>query len=286
MKRDSRIAFVYLAPALLVMLVCGIVPLVIVVNYSLQDSFAGDQFYWVGLHWFATILSSPAFGLSLGLSLLFSLLALAVEIPLGILIAIRMPRAGLAATLLIIVLAIPLLTPWLVVGYIFKIMVLPDAGLLGHVAGLLGGVWDMDRTEIAWATLILMDVWHWTSLVVLLCYAGLRAIPGAYYQAAAIDGASGWATFRHVQLPRLKHVLLIAVLLRFMDSFMIYAEPFVLTRGGPGVSTTFVSHELVQTALIQFDLGEGAAMSAVCFAIVLTVSWVFFNLIVPRTARS
>ena len=90
----------------------------------------------------------------------------------------------------------------------------------------------------AWVTLVAMDVWHWTSLVVLLTYAGLSAIPDAFYQAARIDGASKWAIFRYIQLPKLKHVLMIAVLLRFMDSFMIYTEAVVLTGGGPGNATT------------------------------------------------
>ena len=83
-----------------------------------------------------------------------------------------------------------------------------------------------------------MDVWHWTSLVVLLAYAGLISIPDAYYQAAKIDGASRWAVFRYIQLPKMKRVLTIAILLRFMDSFMIYTEPSVLTGGGPGNATT------------------------------------------------
>ena len=93
-----------------------------------------------------------------------------------------------------------------------------------------------------------MDVWHWTSLVVLLSYAGLQAIPDAYYQAAKIDGASRWAVFRYIQLPKMRRVLIIAVLLRFMDSFMIYTEPFVLTGGGPGNATTFLSIDLVKMA--------------------------------------
>ena len=118
--------------------------------------------------------------------------------------------------------------------------------------------------------------------MVLLCFAGLRAIPDDYYRAARIDGACGWAIFRYIQLPKLKLVLLIAVLLRFMDSFMIYTEAYVVSRGGPGVSTTFLSHELVQTATIQFDLGEGGAMSVIYFLIVVSVSWVFFSLIVPK----
>ena len=123
-----------------------------------------------------------------------------------------------------------------------------------------------------------MDVWHWTSLVVLLCYAGLRSIPDAYYQAAKIDGASSWQVFRYIQLPKMKRVLTIALLLRLMDSFMIYTEPFVLTGGGPGNSTTFLSIDLVKVALGQFDLGPAAAMSIIYFLVVLLLCWVLYTL--------
>ena len=121
----------------------------------------------------------------------------------------------------------------------------------------------------AWLTVLLMDVWHWTPLVALLCFAGLRAIPDAYYQAASIDGASKFAVFRYIQLPKLRGVLMIAVLLRFMDSFMIYTEPFVLTGGGPGNATTFLSQYLTQKAVGQFDLGPAAAFSLIYFLIIL-----------------
>jgi glycerol transport system permease protein len=122
-----------------------------------------------------------------------------------------------------------------------------------------------------------MDVWHWTPLVGLLAYAGLRAIPDAYYQAAQIDGASAWAVFRYIQLPKLRGVLLIALLLRFMDSFMIYTEPFVLTGGGPGNSTTFLSQYLATLAVGQFDLGPAAAFSIIYFLIVLLFCFVFYT---------
>ncbi len=122
-----------------------------------------------------------------------------------------------------------------------------------------------------------MDVWHWTSLVALLCYSGLRAIPDVYYQAAKIDRASNWAVFRYIQLPKLKSVLLLGVLLRFMDSFMIYTEPFVLTGGGPGNATTFLSQALTKMAVGQFDLGPAAAFSIIYFLIILLVCWVFYT---------
>ena len=122
-----------------------------------------------------------------------------------------------------------------------------------------------------------MDVWHWTPLVALLCYAGLRAIPDAYYQAARIDGASKFAVFRYIQLPKLRGVLMIAVLLRFMDSFMIYTEPFVLTGGGPGNATTFLSQYLTQKAVGQFDLGPAAAFSLIYFLIILLLCFILYN---------
>ena len=105
----------------------------------------------------------------------------------------------------------------------------------------------------------------------------MSAIPDAYYRAAKIDGASAWAIFRYVQLPKMKHVLTIAILLRFMDSFMIYTEAIVLTGGGPGNATTFLSIDLVKIALGQFDLGPAAAMSLIYFLIILLLSWMFYR---------
>ncbi len=247
-----------------------------VVNYSVQDVFAGDQFVWVGSRWFEQTLTSPEFYQSLSRSLSFSALVLLIEIPLGILIALKMPARGMLSNFYIVLMAVPLLTPWIVVGFIWKVLVDPVAGLIGVSTTALGFTYDLNNPVVAWATIIIMDVWHWTALVVLLCYAGLQSIPKEYYQAAAIDGASKWNTFRYVQYPKLKRVLLIALLLRFMDSFMIYTEPYVVTRGGPGVSTTFLSLDLVQTASIQFDLGEAGAISVIYFLIILAVCWSLF----------
>lgn len=281
-ERQNGIAYAYLAPAIIVMILCGVVPMGFVAYYSLHDTFAGNSFVWVGTAWFKEVLTSREFYGAAARSLGFSLLVLAIQIPLGIYIALRLPSKGLLTSVYIVLMTIPLLTPSIVVGYLWKVLTLPQAGLLFEGLRWAGGALDMNSAVVTWIVLALMDTWHWTSLVVLLCFAGLRAIPDDYYRAASIDGASRWAVFRHIQLPKLRLVLLIAVLLRFMDSFMIYSEAYVVTRGGPGVSTTFLSHELVQTALIQFDLGQGGAMAVIYFVIVLCVSWAFFRLIVPR----
>lgn len=284
--RDRLTIFALLLPALLVMFVSGVIPAGFIAFYSLHDTFAGNSFVWVGPQWYLSVLSSPEFWWALARSLGFSALVLLIEVPLGIYIALRLPASGPWAAVLLVLLAIPLLAPQIVVGYLFKVLTTPGIGLIHALFGALGLTYDMNNRVVVWATLLLMDAWHWTSLVVLLCYAGLRAIPHAYYQAARIDGAGPWAVFRHIQLPRLRLVLLIAILLRLMDSFMIYAEAYVVTRGGPGVSTTFLSHELIQTATIQFDLGEGGAMSILYLLIVVAISWLFFSLIVPRRERA
>ncbi|WP_395016787.1 carbohydrate ABC transporter permease [Dongia sp.] len=273
-----------LTPAALVMALCGVVPMAFVAYYSLHDTFGGNSFIWVGTTWFRQILVSPDFHAALLRSLGFSLLVLAVEMPLGILVALKMPARGWLASAFIILFTIPLLTPTIVVGYLWAAMTLPKAGLLYELLSLLGLGLDMNHPVVVWLVLIAMDAWHWTGLVVLLCYAGLRAIPDDYYRAARIDGASAWAVFRHIQLPKLRIVLLVAVLLRFMDSFIIYTEPYVVARGGPGVSTTFLSRELVQTALVEFNLGEGGAMAVVYFLVVLCVSWAFFTLVVSKNS--
>ena len=103
---------------------------------------------------------------------------------------------------------------------------------------------------------------------------------------AEIDGASRWDIFRYIELPKMKKVLTLAILLRFMDSFMIYTEPFVLTGGGPGNATNFLSLDLVKMALGQFDLGPAAAMSLIYFLIVLLFCWIFYNIMMKDEVRT
>ncbi|MCH7670959.1 MAG: sugar ABC transporter permease [Proteobacteria bacterium] len=278
MKTVNNKAWLMVLPAILLVGLSAIIPLMTVVNYSVQDTFGNNEFFWVGTEWFQEMLHSQRFQNALQRTLLFSTLILVIEIPLGIGIALAMPKRGIGVSVCLVLMALPLLIPWNVVGTIWQVFARIDIGLLGHGLASLGVDYNYTQNSFdAWATIVLMDVWHWTSLVVLLCYSGLVAIPEVYYQAARIDGASRWAVFRYIQLPKIKRVLLIAVLLRFMDSFMIYTEPFVVTGGGPGNATTFLSIDLVQMAVGQFDLGPAAAMSLIYFLIILLLCWVFYT---------
>ena len=277
-KTTNQKAWFFVLPVLLLVAFNALAPLMTVVNYSVQETFGNNVFLWHGVGWFEQVLHSERFHAALGRQLLFTGTILVIEIPLGVMIALAMPREGPWVSVCLVLMALPLLIPWNVVGAMWNIFALPDIGFLGYVLNGMGFNYNMTQGPIAaWFTVILMDVWHWTSLVVLLAYAGLISIPDAYYQAAKIDGARPWAIFRHIQLPKMKRVLTIAILLRFMDSFMIYTEPFVLTGGGPGNSTTFLSIDLVKIALGQFDLGPAASMSLIYFLMTLLVSWIFYT---------
>jgi glycerol transport system permease protein len=285
-KTWNNRAWFMVLPVLLLVAFSAVIPLMTVVNYSVQDTFGNNQFFWAGTEWFEEMLTSDRFWLAMGRNLAFSAIILAIEIPLGIFIALNMPRSGWGVPVCLVTMALPLLIPWNVVGTIWQVFGRVDIGLLGYVMNALGFDYNYVNDPFdAWVTVIVMDVWHWTSLVVLLCYAGLVSIPDAYYQAAKIDGASRWAVFRYIQLPKMNRVLLIAVLLRFMDSFMIYTEPFVVTGGGPGNSTTFLSIDLVKMAIGQFDLGPAAAMSIIYFLIILLMSWVFYTVMTNYDAE-
>ncbi len=278
MKTENQRGWWFVVPVLLLVAFNAVVPLMTVVNYSVQETFGNNVFFWHGVGWFEDVLRSPRFQAALARQLLFTAMILAIEVPLGVIIALAMPRKGPWVPVCLVLVALPLLIPWNVVGAMWNIFALPDIGLLGYGLNWLGFDYNYTQQPIAaWFTMVLMDVWHWTSLVVLLAYAGLISIPDAYYQAAKIDGARPWAVFRHIQLPKMNRVLTIAILLRFMDSFMIYTEPSVLTGGGPGNSTTLLSIDLVKIALGQFDLGPAAAMSLIYFVITLLVSWVFYT---------
>src|SRR5690606_27060699 len=265
-------------PVFLLVAFSAVLPMMTVVNYSVQDIFDPSTRYFVGADWYRQVLQDPRLHDSLLRQFVFSACVLLIQIPLGIAIALNMPARGRWASLCLILMAIPLLIPWNVVGTIWQIFGRADIGLLGWVLTRLGISYNYaSNTLDAWVTVLVMDVWHWTSLVALLCFSGLRAIPDAYYQAARIDRASAWAVSLHTQLPNLKSVLLIAVMLRFMDSFMIYTEPFVLTGGGPGNATTFLSQTLTKMAVGQFDLGPAAAFSLIYFLIILLLSWLFYT---------
>ncbi len=285
-KTVNQKAWFLVLPVLVLVAFSAVIPLMTVVNYSVQDSFGNNVFFWAGLIWFEDLLHSQRMWDALGRQMAFSAIILMIQIPLGVFVALNMPKKGVWVSVCLVLMSLPLLIPWNVVGTIWQVFARTDIGLLGYTLDAMGINYNYTQNFwAAWITIIVMDVWHWTSLVALLAYAGLQSIPDAYYQAAKIDQASRWAVFRYIEFPKMLGVLMIAILLRFMDSFMIYTEPFVVTGGGPGNSTTLLSIDLVKMALGQFDLGNAAAFSIMYFLVILAISWVFYTVMTNLDKR-
>ena len=278
-KKKNNKAWFLVLPVVFVVAFTAIVPLMAVANYSLQDIQGFDNRLFVGLDFFKKVATDPNIQDAFQRNLLLSAQILLIQIPLGVFIARLMPRSGWKASAALVVVAIPLIIPWNVIGTTWQIFTRSDIGLGGVLANQFVEYNPTASEFDAWITILVMDTWHWTPLVALLVYAGLRSIPQAYYQAAAIDSASPMAIFRFVELPKLRRVLMIALLLRFMDSFMMYTEPFVVTGGGPGDSTTTLSILLTTIAIGQFDIGVAGAFSLMYFLFIQIFSFIFFTVL-------
>lgn len=274
MKPENNAAWVLMLPAALVMGFVAVLPLVAVLNHSFHDIFSLDQAFWIGTEWYEGIVTSARFWASLGRSALFSILALGIQLPLGIATALMLRRIGpRAASLMLMCLSVPLVVPTNMIAGLWLALVRPE-GLAGP---LLTGLDYKFTAWHTWALILVVDTWHWLGLVVVLAYAGLSSIQPAYYQAAAIDSASRWAVFRWVELPQITGVLWIVVLLRLVDSFMIYTEVMTINAGGPNDATTFLALELGED-IKAFSYGSAAARAMVDFLVVLTLVWGFVKL--------
>ncbi len=277
--------WLFLLPTLLLMSISAFVPLMAVVNYSLHTIFAGSTPEFVGLQNYAEVMGDSNFHGALFRQLAYSALVLLIEIPLGIAIALCLPRKGWAVGLCLVLLGVPLLIPYNVVGIVWRLFTQSDIGVIPRMLSMVGYEYNVSLVPVdAFVTLLLVDVWHWTPLVALLTYAGLQAIPQAYYQAAQVDGASAWQTFRFVTLPKLRPVLTLAVLIRFMDSFKIYSEPLLLTGGGPGNTTTFMSLFVARKAE-SYDLGYAGSVSIIYLYVVIVFSYILFQVATRSTGE-
>lgn len=278
-KTPNNTAWWFLVPAIAMLAAVGLAPLISVISHSFQDIFTPEAKVWVGLEWYQEVLRSPHFLDSLMRSFLFSTAVLLVEIPLGIYIALRMPKNRILLSIALVLMSLPLLVPWNTIPIIWTAYIQADSGLLGKTLSLVGLElnWKSNPWH-TWLALILMDTWHWTSLVVLLCYSSLTTISPAYYMAAAIDCASPWQVFRHIQFPKMKSVLIMAFMLRFMDSFMIYTEAFRFNAGGPNNATMFLAVDLGED-IAAFNYGPAAARSVIYFIIILSVAWGFYQVL-------
>jgi glycerol transport system permease protein len=272
-------AWLFLLPTLVLVAINAFIPMMTVVNYSLFNLYSGSTPEFIGLKNYYDLFRDAFFHSALWRQMIFSIAVLLVEIPLGIMIALCMPKKGIGIAISLVLLGFPLLIPYNVVGIIWRLFTQDNIGIVPTVLAWFGYKYNVAMVPIdAALTIFICDVWHWTPLITLLAFAGMQSIPDAFYQAAKIDGATPWKTFWYVTLPKMRNVLTIGILLRFMDSFKIYDEPMTITGGGPGSTTTFLNIFVARKAE-SYDLGYAGAVSIVYLLIVMIVSYLFFQVL-------
>lgn len=271
-----------LAPVLVIMNVVGIYPLL----HSLYISFTGTKptdptAYqgFVGLKNYAEVVTDGQFWHAVLVTGAFTLasvtLSLILAVSMSVLFNRRLPGFVLMRSLILI----PMLVTPIAVGLIWRIMMMPELGVLNYLLGFVGlgpFQWGSSRSS-ALLSVILVDVWQWTPFMFIIIFAGLKSLPRSPFESAQIDGASNWQIFWQVTVPMLKPVIVIAMLLRLIDALRTYDTIYIITRGGPDFATDLVSVYLQRVNFRFFDLGYGSALSWVTMLLILVVVLIFVN---------
>jgi multiple sugar transport system permease protein len=271
---DRVLPYALLAPAVLVVLAVFVYPLLDGVRASLHFYRFGRALEFVGLENYVNVLADERFRDSLGVTLRFVTLAVAIETVLGLALALlcarELPFIRAARTALMV----PMIVTPVVVGIVFRLMYASDVGLLTAVSVRLGGepVQVLSREWTAFAGLVALDVWEWTPLMFLILLAGIQSLPVEPIEAARVDGAGPWRTFVDHTLPMLRPVLAVAIVLRTIDAFTTFDQVFVLTRGGPGTATQLISIYGYNTAFKFQQTGFAAAMLLMVALVVLALA--------------
>jgi ABC-type sugar transport system permease subunit len=259
-----------MAPLLAMLGVVAVAPLAGTVweslhRHDLRLPWLGRPF--VGLANYVEALSDPRFLAALGHTAGFALASVALELLLGLLLALALDALVRGRAVARLVVLLPWALPTVVAALIWRFMF--DAE-----SGIVPGDW-ISGSLSAWVPLVLGDVWKTTPFVALLMLAGLQGIDASLYEAARLDGAGPWPRFRHVTLPHLRPAIVVALVFRTLDAFRVFDLVFVLTNGGPGTSTEVVSLYAFKALLQDLRFGYGSALAVVIFLVSFALALVY-----------
>ncbi|MDW8084519.1 MAG: sugar ABC transporter permease [Candidatus Caldarchaeum sp.] len=267
-----------LLPAILLTAFVGIFPIFALLNYSLQTPFAIENRF-KGLEYFVQMFKDYRFLNAVGRSVLFAAITLAIQIPLGLGLAYMLRGQGILNAVIAALLTLPPLFPPVTIGMMWLLMVRsngPFGIIFNGLLNLFGlGPYDPFGNEThAFFTIIIMDVWHWTGLTFLVSLAALSGLNEAYILSARSEGATRWQIFRYAEFPQLLFPLTFVALLRLIDSLKVFDEVYILTGGGPGLSTEFITQYIRTLGIEQWNIGYASAISLVYLYLVIILCWI------------
>lgn len=262
-----------IAPAVLLVMVVGLVPLFAMINYSVQRPYAAENVF-LGFANFLRVLSEPRFLDAIRRNVILSVTVLSLELPLGILFALLLYEKGRLNTLISTIIILPALIPPVSIGLLWRLLI-RSTGPLAQLATFVVPGYEPFRNALhAYVTVLAMDIWHWTSLITIVISAGLAAMDKTPVLSAKTEGATRWQIFRYIEFPAIRFPLVFVSLLRFIDSLKIYDEIIILTGGGPGLTNEYLSQYIKTMAIEQWLVGFSAAGCLIYTFIVLMLSYV------------
>jgi multiple sugar transport system permease protein len=277
-SRQERLVYQLLVPVFGTVVVLATIPFVLAVVQALTSS-RGE---FIGLDNFGRALGNPLLYEAIKQTGLYAAIALPTEILGGLGIALLVHRTvrsnGVRAAIYIAAM-IPIVIPQIAVGVIFRLVYAPDYGILNVLLGQTGPtqpLW-LSSPPLAMIATASVDIWQWTPFVYLVMFAGLQTVPTESVEAAQVDGATTWTQFRHIELPYLRPLLLLVLFFRIADVIRVFDHVYVLTGGGPGTTTQFLSLYIYRIGFKFSDLGQASAL-----AVVVMVGMTVFYTIVSR----
>jgi multiple sugar transport system permease protein len=278
--------YALVAPALVVLALVSLVPFLYAAWLSFHSVEYGQVGDWNGWDNYLKLIQNDRFWNSLSVAGIFMLIAVPLEFLLGLGGALVLNQRVWGRSVWLPLLFIPSMMAPIVVGLLWKIMLAGSWGLLSHNVierfGLLPGTSIFASADHALIALALVDVWQWTPFMMLAFFAGRQALPMSPYRAAAVDGANAFQTFFRLTLPLMTPLLVVIGMLRFIDAFKIFDSIFILTSGGPGISTESPSILAYKMTFEQWRIGESAALAVLVWLVFFVVCNVFFQVAKKR----
>jgi multiple sugar transport system permease protein len=271
---DKYIKYFMIIPVTAILAAVAIYPFLFALRLSLTNAktnnFQNPE--WVGISNYINILTSGRFWDSTLLTIIYVGSALSLEIVLGLGLAMLAEKATRGQKWYVSLLITPMLISTVLAGIIFRLELNQQFGVIPYYLGKLGITANLLDTGHALMTMILIDVWQWTSFIFLIAFAGLKSLPVEPFEAARVYGATAWQTFRYVTLPLVKPVLMIAVIFRMMDAFKAFDHIYILTSGGPDFATTTFSVLAYNYAYTTDNFGMASAMAVVLLIIIIVIT--------------
>ena len=286
MRTPRWVPWVYLGPAVVVMAVACLVPLLSALQLGFYDWSMGtpwSEAKWVGTDAFVAAFQDPAVWRSLVTTLIFAAVCVVAEMLLGIALALALEGDVRGMAFFRTLFILPMMIAPIAVGLTWRYLFDAQFGLLNAIIGVLGmaPVGWLAQEHTAFIAIIVADIWQWTPFVFIMMIAGLANVDSSVLEAARIDGATWWQTTMRVKLPMILHVIVITLLMRLIDAFRVLEVIYILTFGGPGDSTEILSLHIYKTAFVGQRLGSAAAISVLLLFFVAALSWLALKLSNP-----